>query len=461
MAENFSDAAMAARDLGERLRDLMNHLRSQEDLVDDTAEKIAKMKKRMELMCLRMSFQFAGLWDGWTARGPSELAKALDTFPAEIWRKSGIIPAGRVLMLTATSKAVRHLLAKLEWPLEVRLHRFKFAVNLPSTIVRNISNLSRLCAITSMEFRAVPMFYALETMSRCTSLTKLDLSESEGYAFPQHLDPDKVSKHNGMRLMFELALPGEQVNSYMRKRVSRVIAPYALPPYKYELTQPLQLNGLLVLKLHYNNLRNEGALYLAGVMRACTKLEELCISRNNMTEKGLQYLCDIAERGNGFAACTNLTALDIHSNHFRPGLHVFGLLKNGLPRLRSLDVSDTGARSLRPPYEDIHNLGTMLLMSPMLTDLDVSMCRISSDEILQFGSDIQHLTHLTRLNISTNQLFDAGAESLLLDLSKCSKLISLNLSENGLTADGVRTLMRTILTLEPLSDLSWNDVITL
>lgn len=256
--------------------------------------------------------------------------------------------------------------------------------------------------------------------------------------------------------MFELALPGEQVNSFMTKRVSNLIK---ATPYKYDLTHPLPLNDLLILKLHCNNLRNEGAMYLAAVMRACTKLEELCISRNNMTARGLQYLCDIAERGNGFAACTNLTALDIHANHFRPGLHAFGLLKNGLPRLRSLDVSDNvihdpkiwDAKYSEPKCEDIWSLGTMLLKSPMLTELDVSMNRINAGEILQFGDDIQHLKDLTRLNVSMNRLFDVGAESLLLDLSKCPKLKTLSLMENGLTADGVRTLMRTISTLAPLS----------
>ena len=78
-------------------------------------------RKQALLQILRQRFADADLWNGWTADAPSALMNSMKDFPAEILRKMDIVPANRVVMLTATSKRVRALLAQMEWPLQAHV----------------------------------------------------------------------------------------------------------------------------------------------------------------------------------------------------------------------------------------------------------------------------------------------------------------------------------------------------
>ena len=62
---------------------------------------------------LRSRFESAGLWSKWVP-GKFVLARALADFPADLWARHGICPPQRTIMLAATSKSIRGLLAQLQ-----------------------------------------------------------------------------------------------------------------------------------------------------------------------------------------------------------------------------------------------------------------------------------------------------------------------------------------------------------
>ena len=63
---------------------------------------------------LRERFEEQRLWYKWTPGGASMLTWGLQTLPEDLWARSGMCPAERVVMLAATSKRVRGLLGRLQ-----------------------------------------------------------------------------------------------------------------------------------------------------------------------------------------------------------------------------------------------------------------------------------------------------------------------------------------------------------
>ena len=63
---------------------------------------------------LRVRCQKQRLWYKWTPGGASMLTWALENLPEDLWARSGMCPAERVVMLAATSKRVRGLLGRLQ-----------------------------------------------------------------------------------------------------------------------------------------------------------------------------------------------------------------------------------------------------------------------------------------------------------------------------------------------------------
>ena len=75
---------------------------------------------------LRSRFKAAGLWSDW-APGGDAMARALADCPADLWARTGMCPPQRVIMLAATSKRIRGLLAQLprQVPARVQVKRLE------------------------------------------------------------------------------------------------------------------------------------------------------------------------------------------------------------------------------------------------------------------------------------------------------------------------------------------------
>ena len=63
---------------------------------------------------LRARFEEQGLYSGWTSGGASMLTWGLQTLPEDLWARGVVCPAERAVMLGATSKRVRALLARMQ-----------------------------------------------------------------------------------------------------------------------------------------------------------------------------------------------------------------------------------------------------------------------------------------------------------------------------------------------------------
>ena len=64
---------------------------------------------------LRAWFGHESLWNKWKKGAPCALFRALEILPRELWGGGVLCPAERTVMLGATSKRVRALLARLQW----------------------------------------------------------------------------------------------------------------------------------------------------------------------------------------------------------------------------------------------------------------------------------------------------------------------------------------------------------
>ena len=74
----------------------------------------ASLCRRLKMEAMRAKFRELGLWSKWTMDGASSLVKALESLPEDLWARGVLCPVERVVMLGATSKRVRALLARLK-----------------------------------------------------------------------------------------------------------------------------------------------------------------------------------------------------------------------------------------------------------------------------------------------------------------------------------------------------------
>ena len=71
---------------------------------------------------LRARFQEQGLFFKWRKGAPSALLWALESLPEELWARGVVCPAERAVMLGATSKRVRALLAQMQRRVPAAVH---------------------------------------------------------------------------------------------------------------------------------------------------------------------------------------------------------------------------------------------------------------------------------------------------------------------------------------------------
>ena len=149
---------------------------------------------------LRDSFDQAGLWCRWTSQ-ENALAKALQACPADLWTRNEICPPERTILLAATSKNIRYLLASMQPRLPARVkskqlsdfrrvwsfRREEHIANKDTLVQGLMSGLPRMLKyadITVLEVRNLQISGEsaqnfLQLLKHCGTLKHLDLEGNE------------------------------------------------------------------------------------------------------------------------------------------------------------------------------------------------------------------------------------------------------------------------------------------
>ena len=124
---------------------------------------------------LRSRFRAAGLWGDW-AGGGDGLARALGDFlPADLWVRHGICPPQRAIMLAATSKRIRGLLAQLQRKVPARVQ-----VTRVEGLDMGLPRMLTLLGITALEVQRLNLGdegagRLAGVLGQCGALAHLDL----------------------------------------------------------------------------------------------------------------------------------------------------------------------------------------------------------------------------------------------------------------------------------------------
>ena len=205
--------------------------------------------------------------------------------------------------------------------------------------------------------------------------------------------------------------------------------------------------------ISHNNINNE-LDYVENFLSRNANLEELDLSHNNLKAAGIIKVCK-----------SNLLHLTkIYINHNKVTIDAaddiaYFLSQN--PKLQVLDLSgnylqDLGFKSILKNYQIIFNLcvlkishssainkvadqlGTFLLHSTSLRDLDLSYNNLSTSDAVKIYNGIKNIKSLIAINLSHNTITDNGAHELSWFLLNNNSLQEIDLSYNNLsTSDAV------------------------
>ena len=165
-------------------------------------------------------------------------------------------------------------------------------------------------------------------------------------------------------------------------------------------------------------------------------LEFLDISLNNITSKGASSLAKSLE------TMTLLKQLSLRSNEI--GTEGCVILSSPIKKMKRLTTLDIGYNI----ESDLTPLILSLSSLPSLTSLDMS-CNERMSDIQALGG----LSNLLCLNISDNNLGEAGATDLSSQLSKMTRLTSLDLTSNVIFDNGLNSLLGTLSSLVHLENI--------
>ncbi|XP_037116894.1 NACHT, LRR and PYD domains-containing protein 14-like isoform X1 [Syngnathus acus] len=172
----------------------------------------------------------------------------------------------------------------------------------------------------------------------------------------------------------------------------------------------------------------EGCRYLAIALKKCGKLQELDLSGNHLGDEGLKHLADglkclechlqvlkICQCNFGQRGCSSL-ALALQKNPTNMG--ELNLAIN--------HIGDKGANELFTRYD-----------ISMLTKLQMNCCGITTLSCKNIGEALKsESSNLVELNLSNNQIKDAGFELICTGMYAWSCLEILNVSRCGITTSG-------------------------
>ena len=187
------------------------------------------------------------------------------------------------------------------------------------------------------------------------------------------------------------------------------------------------------LSIFFVRLTDECVDCISGLV--CSKLTQLLLNDNQITDTGVTSLCDTLTR----PSC-KVTTLDLGRNEItdtgvtslcealaHPSCKVTTL------NLSNNQITDTGVTSLCDAFKQ---------SSCKVTTLDLSDNRITDTGVTSLCDALAHPScEVTTLNLSKNPITDTGVTSLCDALARSScKVTTLNLSKNQITDTGVTSL---------------------
>ncbi|XP_065917950.1 protein NLRC5-like [Dysidea avara] len=182
------------------------------------------------------------------------------------------------------------------------------------------------------------------------------------------------------------------------------------------LAKSLQnLSNLKAINISNNKISTEAANSIAKVLSHNTKLQKLHIDHNNLQASGITKLVE------GLQGISTLTAFGISSNN--------------------IGMNEKAADSI----------AALLSNNCLLQSLHLGTNHLQTNSVMKIVSALQHVTTLSILDLSNNNITFEAVESIAVVLSKNDKLKELYIGGNALQAVSIRKILQNMETLTTLS----------
>ena len=394
----------------------------------------ASLCRRLKMEAMRAKFRELGLWSKWTMDGASLLVKALESLPEDLWARGVLCPVDRVVMLGATSKRVRALLARLKRRVPAAAPVARDASM--QSVVEGLPGLIEWCQVVRLTVERggdAGGAAIREDGARILAgaLTVLQLQSWRGPS-PCSSFRLTVLQLQGNRIGAE----GARILGWVLRQCSS-LAELNLRDNAIgaegagSLVQVLgQCSALAVLNLAENGIGDEGARALAGLLRQCSSLVELQLESNDFGDEGAGSLAE------ALGQCSALAVLNLGYN---------GIGAEGARRLAGVLGHCSHLAELRLQGNDLGHEGTGSLAEALgqcsaLAVLNLADNKISAEGAQSLGGVLGRCSHLAELKLNGNDIGAEGARILGGVLARCSSLTVLRLARNHIGAEGAESL---------------------
>ena len=437
----FGAAPPASLKASARSRALAAFVRAQEEEEQAAAAQKIAAANQQAVNQLRSRFKAAGLWSAWS---PGVEASALMSLPDDLWTR--MCPAGRTILLGATSKRVRALLAQLQsrvaaevWVKPFRVlsdirmdqslpihHRISprqlswrgpIPSPIPSSagtpplilldIYRGMPRLQSWCVITTLSFAGCVLGVVgaseLATVLRqCPDLTCLNLRGCKirelGATWLAEVLPE-------CEALARLDLGENDIQNRGMRRIAVALK---------------QASALTHLNLESNEISAHGIRKLTG--RLHSTLTHLNLCGNPIDGAGTYRLAEALEQ------CPALAYLNLENTELTLlGVDIVARELERYSVLAHLNLSNLGVH-FGP--QGALMLAAGLEQSPSLVHLDLSYCSLGLNGSALLAEGLVQCPALSHLNLAGNDVGDGGATALAEMLVQCSALTHLALGAN-------------------------------
>ena len=313
-------------------------------------------------------------------------------------------PPGCVLMLGATSKRVRELLAQRPMRVAVRVVDGDCWMK---SVVTGLEQLQRWCSVVTLDLRNLEIGYSWtggdtqelgNVLGQCSALTSLVLGGGvhelvNALEQPLELLAEGLGQCSSLA---DLSLEGCCTKDWHAPEVSASFTRSIAGLLR-------QCPWLTKLNLSKNRIAEDGAGSLAEVLSQCYWLADLNLRENEIGEGGVRSLAGV------LGQCSSLAKLDLGNNR----------------------LGEEGARSLA---------GVIFLCSS-LSVLDLAWNDIGFRGTRSLARVLGRCHSLAELYLDRNRIGAEGARSLARLLGQSSSLALLTLEGNSFGSEGMRRLI--------------------